>query len=221
MKQYRCAIVGCGERGRMHALAHRHINRGQLVACCDRNIENVQKYSSEFDLNPYHDAAEMIIKERPDLVHLVTSPKSRVELMTLVDQLGVPACIVEKPIALEVNDWRQLTELEKISKTKFRVVSAQRFCIDAVRRKGKVAFVGECMQDLNIKVSPDMIRKGLTLIGAWHYNISLFPKIMQVIQQSPSVRHLISHVFPLSDIQKAFEVSASNQCAKIILKPWK
>jgi hypothetical protein len=28
------------------------------------------------------------------------------------------------------------------------------------------------------------------------------------------------HVFPMSQVQEAFEVSASRQCAKIILKPW-
>ena len=100
------------------------------------------------------------------------------------------------------------------------VVPAQRFCIDATRRKGQVAFVGECGDDLPIRISPDMIRKGLTLRGSWHYNLSLYPKIIQVIQGSPVVDKLISHVMPMSQIQEAMELSASHQCAKIILKPW-
>lgn len=100
------------------------------------------------------------------------------------------------------------------------VVAAQRLCIDAARRKGQVMFVGECHDDLPIKVSPDLIRKGLTLRGGWHYNLSLFPQIMQVIQKSPVVHHLVSHTFPMSAIQTAFETSASQQCAKIILNPW-
>jgi L-iditol 2-dehydrogenase len=99
-------------------------------------------------------------------------------------------------------------------------VAAERLCIDAARRKGRVAFVGECYNDLPIRVSPDMIRKGLTLIGSWHYNLADFPKVMQVIQQSPLVDRLISHIIPMSRIQEAFEVSASNQTAKVILKPW-
>ena len=100
------------------------------------------------------------------------------------------------------------------------VVAAQRFCIDATRRKGQVAFVGECGDELAIRVSPDMIRKGLTIRGSWHYNLALYPKIMQVIQESPVIERLISHVLPMSQIQEAFELSASRQCAKIILKPW-
>jgi len=31
---------------------------------------------------------------------------------------------------------------------------------------------------------------------------------------------LISHVMPMSQIQEAFELSASHECAKIILNPW-
>jgi threonine dehydrogenase-like Zn-dependent dehydrogenase len=99
-------------------------------------------------------------------------------------------------------------------------VHAERFCIDAARPKGRVAFIGESYDDLTIKVSPDMIRKGLTIMGGWHYNLADFPKVMQVIQRSPVVDRLISHVFPMSRIQEAFETSASNATAKIILKPW-
>jgi L-iditol 2-dehydrogenase len=99
-------------------------------------------------------------------------------------------------------------------------VLAERLCIDATRRKGKVAFVGECGEELAIRVSPDMIRKGLTLIGSWHYNLSDFPYVMKVIQESPLIDLLVSHVLPMSRIQEAFELSASHETAKIILKPW-
>jgi threonine dehydrogenase-like Zn-dependent dehydrogenase len=99
-------------------------------------------------------------------------------------------------------------------------VQAERLCIDAARRKGKVAFVGECGNDLAIRVSPDLIRKGLTLIGSWHYNLSAFPLIMKVIWESPIIDLLISHVLPMSKAQEAFELSASHQTAKVILRPW-
>jgi L-iditol 2-dehydrogenase len=100
------------------------------------------------------------------------------------------------------------------------IVQAQRLCVDATRRKGKVSFVGECFQDLPIRVSTDMIRKGLTLIGSWHYNLKEFPKVMQVIQESPLIDLLISHVLPMSQIQEAFACSTSHDSAKIILHPW-
>ena len=100
------------------------------------------------------------------------------------------------------------------------VVGAERLCIEATRRKGSVAFVGECPEDLPVKVSPDLIRKGLTLHGSWHYNLSLFPKVMRVIRSSPVIDRLITHVLPMSDIQQAMELSASTTAGKIVLKPW-
>ncbi len=100
------------------------------------------------------------------------------------------------------------------------IVQAQRLCVDATRRRGSVAFVGECQDPLGIRVSPDLIRKGLALIGSWHYNRNAFPKVMQVIERSPAAKHLISHTIPMSRIQEAMELSASHDTAKVILKPW-
>jgi threonine dehydrogenase-like Zn-dependent dehydrogenase len=100
------------------------------------------------------------------------------------------------------------------------IIQAERLCIDATRRKGKVAFVGECHDQLPIWVSPDLIRKGLTLIGSWHYNLNLFPLVIQVIQGSPLIDLLVSHIIPLRHIQEAFELQLTGQSAKVILKPW-
>jgi threonine dehydrogenase-like Zn-dependent dehydrogenase len=100
------------------------------------------------------------------------------------------------------------------------VPAAHRLCMDAVRRKGKVAFVGECGEETPIRVSPDLIRTGIHLIGAWHYNLQDFPKIVQVIQDSPLIELLVSHVLPMSQVQHAFELCAEHQTAKVILKPW-
>lgn len=99
-------------------------------------------------------------------------------------------------------------------------VPAQRLCIDATRRKGKVAFVGECSDPLEIRISPDMIRKGLTLIGSWHYNINLFPKILQVIERSPLLDLLVSNVMPMREVKQAFDLQLTGESSKIILQPW-
>ncbi len=98
--------------------------------------------------------------------------------------------------------------------------AGERLCIDATRRKGTVAFIGECMDDLAVRISPDLIRKGLTLLGSWHYNLNEFLNVMQVIQRSPLLDLLISHTFPMSRVQEAFACSISRDSAKIILDPW-
>lgn len=100
------------------------------------------------------------------------------------------------------------------------VPAAQRLCIDAARRLGRVCFVGECSQDVALQASRDMIRKGLTVHGSWHYNLGLYPRILQVIRESPAIARLVSHTFPMTQVQRAFEVCASHDCAKVLLQPW-
>jgi L-iditol 2-dehydrogenase len=100
---------------------------------------------------------------------------------------------------------------------------AHRLCIDATRRRGQVAFIGETYAygDTPMRISPDLIRKGLTLHGVWHYNLALIPRMFQMIRQSgPALDELISHVLPMSQVQKALELCASYQCSKIVLRPW-
>ena len=99
--------------------------------------------------------------------------------------------------------------------------AAHRLCIDAVKRKGMVAFVGECSQDTVIRISPDMIRKGISLVGSWHYNLQDYPKLLKVIQESADqLERLITHRFPMSRLQEAWELQLTGQCAKVILDPW-
>jgi len=99
-------------------------------------------------------------------------------------------------------------------------VQAQRLCIDACRRLGHVAIVGEGGQ-FPVNASGDLIRKGLTLHGCWHYNLGDVPRIFQVIRAvGPKLDKLVTHRFPLTDIQKAFELQLTGQCGKVLLLPW-
>jgi predicted dehydrogenase len=113
--------VGCGGRAAWHARAYEWIDRGELVACCDTDVDRRDRFGDEFGIAGYADALKMVQQEGPDLVHLVTPPNARVELMTMVSEQGVPACVVEKPIACQVADWRRLAELEASSGTKFAI----------------------------------------------------------------------------------------------------
>jgi hypothetical protein len=138
MSQYKSAIIGCGGRAYWHARAYKLIDSGNLIACCDRHPERRDKFANEFGITGYTDVTEMIRKEKPDLVHLVTLPETRMELMTLIDELGVPACLVEKPIAYEVRDWKALVALELKSKTKFGVGAQFRYHPDLMRCRAAI-----------------------------------------------------------------------------------
>ncbi|NUQ01506.1 MAG: zinc-binding dehydrogenase [Armatimonadetes bacterium] len=97
--------------------------------------------------------------------------------------------------------------------------AAQRLVVDATRRKGRVAFVAASYGETVFRVTPDLVEKGLTLHGAWHYNLNAYPRLMQVIQRAPNAADLITHRFALEDIQTAFETLAGQQTGKVILLP--
>jgi L-iditol 2-dehydrogenase len=98
--------------------------------------------------------------------------------------------------------------------------SYQRLCIDATRRKGKIAFVGES-KALNLMVSDDLIRKGLTISGSWHWNLNDTKKMMETIEKSKyQIDKLITHRFPLNKAEDAFKLQMSGNCGKILLHPW-
>ncbi len=101
------------------------------------------------------------------------------------------------------------------------VVAAHRLCIDAARRKGMVAFVGECGDDTPLRISDDMIRKGLRLVGSWHYNLADAPRLMRTVGEvGAQLDKLITHRFGINDIQNAWETQLTGQCGKVILRPW-
>ena len=97
---------------------------------------------------------------------------------------------------------------------------AHRLMVDAVRRKGEATFVGEG-GEFPLAASRDMIRKGLILRGNWHYNLGGYPKLMKVIAESPGqLDKFITHSFPMSQVQKAWELQITGDCGKVILDAW-
>ena len=180
MRTYRAAVVGCGSRSPEHIEAYERIDGAAVVACCAPSGKRRDPLAETYGIAPYADAAEMIRSERPDIVHLVTWPDTRVELMTLVSELGVPLCTVEKPLCATVRDWRAIAKLAATTTTKFAVCHQFRWhpnlvrCRDAIRRR-----------DLGEPTLVDM-SAGMNVMGqgthTLDYGLSLVgdPRVVQV-----------------------------------------
>ncbi|MDE0316841.1 MAG: Gfo/Idh/MocA family oxidoreductase [Candidatus Poribacteria bacterium] len=129
---YKTAMLGCGGRARGHADAYRFVKGGKLAAICDMNVERLNNFGDDFNISSrYTDLDEMLEKEKPDVLHIVTCPvlpssneRIRYPLMKQASDHGVPAAIVEKPVAIEGEDWKQIARLAEETKTKF-VVNTQ------------------------------------------------------------------------------------------------
>ncbi|MBT7097051.1 Gfo/Idh/MocA family oxidoreductase, partial [Candidatus Poribacteria bacterium] len=109
---HRSAIVGCGPRSRDHAAAYAAITRGELVAICDVDESRLNAFGDEFGIGPrYTDLDAMLDAEAPDLLHIGTPPAHRVDLLAAAVSHGVGGVIVEKPIAMQGEDYDRVRSL--------------------------------------------------------------------------------------------------------------
>ncbi len=98
--------------------------------------------------------------------------------------------------------------------------TAQQFCINTTKRKGQIAFVGES-GGMQLEVSNQLIRNGLTLHGVWHYNLNDVPKLFQIVEACrDSLDKMITHKFPLAEVMEAWDLQTTRQCGKVLLYPW-
>ena len=96
----------------------------------------------------------------------------------------------------------------------------QRLALDAVRRGGRVTFLGES-GEIPIHIDRDIIQKGVTLTGSLDLYLSHAPAMMKSIAQAgPLIDMFISHRLPLTRIREAWEAQLEGSCGKIVLHPW-
>jgi L-iditol 2-dehydrogenase len=97
------------------------------------------------------------------------------------------------------------------------VPAAQKFAIEATRRRGHVTFVGWGGRIETGNPVPD----GKVLQGSWHWNLCDTPKIMQLIRDCRSlIAKQITHRFPMRRVKDAWDLQLTGQCGKIMLHPW-
>jgi len=125
---HRSCCLGCGGRARGHADAYKHVAKGRLEAVCDLNTERLNAFAEEWKIpRRYTDVHEMLEKEKPDLLHIVTQPQLRVELLTVASDHGVPAVLVEKPLCLDADDFNAIAALGRRTTTRICVNHQLRF----------------------------------------------------------------------------------------------
>lgn len=109
--RYKSAILGCGPRAEAHILAYEGLKEVSLAAACDKDRSRLDNYGQKFSIpSLYENLEEMLDKEKPDILHIVTPPSIREDPMALAGKAGVKGIIVEKPIAL---DYPQAKRIQK------------------------------------------------------------------------------------------------------------
>ncbi|SER69523.1 Predicted dehydrogenase [Gracilibacillus ureilyticus] len=120
------AIVGCGFIAKKHAAAIEKIDAAKLVAVCDKVPTVMDFYKEEYDAKPYTELEDMLEKEDIDIVCICTPSGFHASIAVQVAE-AKKHIIVEKPIAMTVEDTDTIVNACKINNIKLAVVHPNRF----------------------------------------------------------------------------------------------
>lgn len=122
------ALIGCGRISPNHIVAAKS-NCLEIVGLCDINSDTLYGRAKEFGLNHvslYLDYCEMLKKEKPELVAIATESGKHAEIALNCIRAGCNL-IIEKPIALSIEDANAIIKLSKENKVKVCVSHQNRF----------------------------------------------------------------------------------------------
>ena len=85
-----------------------------------------------------------------------------------------------------------------------------------MRRLGTVAFVGES-RETTIRPSDQLIRKQLTLIGSWYFNIAEYQEIVDIlVAKKINLERLATHRFSIDEAETAFKLFDERKTEKAV-----
>jgi propanol-preferring alcohol dehydrogenase len=94
--------------------------------------------------------------------------------------------------------------------------AGQNMALDSTRALGRVAFVGES-RETPIRPSDQLIRKQLTLIGSWYFNIAEYDEIVDVLTRGNiDLERLATHRFPIDEAETAFRLFDERKTEKAV-----
>jgi UDP-N-acetyl-2-amino-2-deoxyglucuronate dehydrogenase len=120
------AIVGCGFIAKKHAKAISEVKGSKLVAVSDKVPEAMEFYKDEYGANPYTELEDMINQEEIDIVCICTPSGFHASIAVRVAK-AKKHIIVEKPIAMSLEDTDRIIEACEENHVKLAVVHPNRF----------------------------------------------------------------------------------------------
>jgi UDP-N-acetyl-2-amino-2-deoxyglucuronate dehydrogenase len=139
------ALIGCGRIAVNHIKAAMS-NHLELVAICDLEMEQMEKLLIKYNLEDktsikrYTDYKEMIQENELDLVAIATESGCHAEIALFCIEHGIH-CIVEKPIAMSIEDANKIIDLAHAHGVKVSACHQNRFNV-AVQEMRKALEAG-------------------------------------------------------------------------------
>lgn len=120
-KPLNVALVGCGVIARTHWDILKDIRNTKIVGFCDSNLQAAKAFSVEHgQARAYQHLDEMLKEEKVHVVHIMTPPQTRKELVERAAKAGCHI-LLEKPMALNAGDAREMVRICKENNVKLCV----------------------------------------------------------------------------------------------------
>lgn len=123
------ALIGCGRISPNHIVAAQN-NGIEIVAICDAVEQNMHDKIVKFklqDVRCYTDYMEMLVKEKPELVAIATESGKHAKIAIDCLKTGHANLIIEKPIALSLEDADEIIKTANELKLKVCACHQNRF----------------------------------------------------------------------------------------------
>lgn len=139
MGRLTAAIIGMGERGRIHLYGFlKNPEYFQVAGVCDRNQSHLEEAVKEYGISEdicYNDARLMLQKVRPDILAFVTMPHIRLSLAELAAEYKVRGLMFEKPMATSLGEADKIRKLCMENKIKTAVCHQHKYVSSFMRLK--------------------------------------------------------------------------------------
>ena len=134
MSKLRFALVGCGNIARKHAhVLHEYLDEAEIGAFVDRDLSRAKEFSAKYGAPAFSCVREMMLAvgEHIDVFSVLTPSGAHcANVLELVDY-GLPI-VVEKPLALRLEDADRMIEACDANGVKLFVVHQNRYNLPIV-----------------------------------------------------------------------------------------
>ncbi len=107
----RAAVVGTGGWGHTHIEAYWRNPNIELAGICGHtNVARAESAAARYNTRAYMNIAEMLEKEKPDVVSVIAPDALHYAAYKTVIEAGID-CLLEKPLAMDLAEARELVQL--------------------------------------------------------------------------------------------------------------
>lgn len=132
----RIGLLGCGRIAKRHAdlLSGGHIKGAALVAVCDEVPERANQFASRYSVPEFHNLTDFLSRADMDVVSVLTPSGLHAPHSIEVAKAGKHV-IVEKPMALRLEDADSMIQACDAAGVKLFVVKQNRFNVPVVKAR--------------------------------------------------------------------------------------